>query len=54
YHGDYQSNTKQYGSSVYGTLHVESKPATPLVRDFLDAGKELGYDTVDPNGPQRS
>lgn len=44
----------QYQGSEYGFLHIESKNFKNLAREFIDAGKELGYDEIDVNGPQRS
>ncbi|CAG7837943.1 unnamed protein product [Allacma fusca] len=53
YHGDFYSE-KHYGSTGYGPLHVESKKWNPLKDYFLEGGKEMGFPTVDLNGPQKS
>ncbi|OXA42201.1 Glucose dehydrogenase [FAD, quinone] [Folsomia candida] len=54
YHGQFAENKEHYGESAYGFLHVEKRKwVPPLHQTFLDAGKELGYDEVDVNGPQR-
>ncbi|CAL8089944.1 unnamed protein product [Orchesella dallaii] len=54
YKGEHQVNEDQYKGSEYGFLHIESKNFKNLAREFIEAGKELGYDEVDANGPQRS
>ena len=43
----------QYGATPYGYLHVERQQYEPLYDHFVAAGKELGLDEVDLNGPQR-
>ncbi|CAG7827384.1 unnamed protein product [Allacma fusca] len=53
YHGDFYSE-KHYGSTGYGSLHVESRDWNPIKNYFLEGGKEMGYPTVDLNGPQKS
>ena len=39
---------------VGGPASVENKRwGTPLMHAFLKAGKQLGYDHIDPNGPEQ-
>lgn len=46
---------EHYGSTPYGTLSVETRgTGQPLLKEFIEAGKQLGYPYVDLNGPQRS
>ena len=46
---------EHYGRTPYGTLSVETRGTSqPLLKEFIEAGKELGYPYVDLNGPQRS
>lgn len=36
-----------------GPLAVEDKSwYTPLLNGFLKAGRQLGYNVIDPNGPE--
>lgn len=44
----------QYRGSSEGFLHIEGKNFKNLAWEFIQAGKELGYDEIDVNGPQRS
>ncbi|CAG7666064.1 unnamed protein product [Allacma fusca] len=55
YHGIHQNNTKHHAQSAYGNLHIESRNIDdlPLVPEFLQAAKELGFENVDLNGPQK-
>jgi choline dehydrogenase len=47
----------EYAKSGYhgtsGPMKIADLNKTPLVEAFLDAGRELGYDIVDVNGPQQ-
>ena len=45
---------KHYGESAYGNLHVETTAWKPLEKELIEGIKELGYETIDLNGPQRS
>ncbi|CAG7827285.1 unnamed protein product [Allacma fusca] len=54
YAGAYQENSKHYGKSVYGNMHVESKPSSPLLKRFLAGVHELGFPVQDINGHQQT
>ena len=54
YNGTYGGNSKHYGQSTYGNLHVESRSWKPMHNEFMAAIKELGYAEIDLNAPQRS
>lgn len=45
---------KHYGENAYGYLHVQDRYYKPIHKTFVDGGKEMGYDEIDLNGPQRS
>ena len=54
YNGAYGSNSKHYGQSAYGSLHVESRSWKPMHYEFMTAIKELGYEELDLNARQQS
>ncbi|CAL8084320.1 unnamed protein product [Orchesella dallaii] len=54
YKGKFAANVKHYGESAYGNMDVESRPYSPLKTEFIEAGKEMGYDEIDANANQRS
>ncbi|ODN00431.1 Protein PTCD3, mitochondrial [Orchesella cincta] len=54
YHGAFSKNEKHYGQTPYGYLNVEKRDYKPLYNYFMNGGKELGYDEIDLNGPQKS
>ncbi|CAG7730947.1 unnamed protein product, partial [Allacma fusca] len=43
---------KHYEESPYGFLSVESTRWNTFAKEFIEAGKELGYPEIDANGPQ--
>ncbi|ODM99903.1 Glucose dehydrogenase [FAD, quinone] [Orchesella cincta] len=47
----YGNNSPYHGKN--GPLHVEKLRFAPGLETWLEAGKELGYDIIDPNGFQR-
>ena len=54
YNGAHGSNSKHYGESPYGNLRVEKRTWKPMHNEFMAAIKELGYEELDLNAPQRS
>ncbi|CAG7681655.1 unnamed protein product [Allacma fusca] len=54
YAGAYQENSKHYGKSAYGNIHVENKLSSPLLQTVLAGVKELGFPVLDINGPQQT
>ena len=39
---------------LYSNLHIESRAWKPMHHEFMAAIKELGYEQLDLNAPQRS
>ncbi|XP_068248202.1 glucose dehydrogenase [FAD, quinone]-like [Palaemon carinicauda] len=53
YRGDRNKNTLEYHGKG-GPLSVEDKRwASPLLGGFVKGAKQLGYDLIDPNGPEQ-
>ncbi|CAG7834616.1 unnamed protein product [Allacma fusca] len=52
YNGKYKLNKKHYTESPDGFLNVEKTGYSAFLKEFIDAGKELGYPEIDANGPQ--
>ncbi|XP_071527340.1 glucose dehydrogenase [FAD, quinone]-like [Panulirus ornatus] len=53
YRGTYTNETARYHGSG-GPQVVEPKRwSTPVAKGFLKAGQQLGYDVIDPNGPEQ-
>ncbi|CAG7785181.1 unnamed protein product [Allacma fusca] len=51
YHGFFPLDEKYHGSQ--GPLYVSPQPSfAPLLQEWLEAGKELGFPVKDPNGEQ--
>ncbi|ODM99740.1 Glucose dehydrogenase [FAD, quinone] [Orchesella cincta] len=53
-YGSAPRRREHYGESTYGNMYVESRPYAPLRDEFIDGGKELGYDEIDANADQRT